>query len=266
MSGKVLVVDDAAFMRQLVRNILISNGFEVCGEASNGKEAIEKYFELFPDLVLSDIVMPKMNGLDALKEIIKKDSSAKIIMLSALDEQETVINALHLGAKDFLVKPINKKHFLRTVRRVLSTKIKKSEKQILLQIYLEIFDDLDNYIEKVLSNEIMSQISSILQSLETKYPDSFYYDENINQIVLKPENTLSFEELNEILIQLVGTAKLKVEQYIPYAKNVFTETFRFVYLRNKSTILDMQNKIKYPKWLEKEINFVDTVMNYLFKS
>lgn len=102
---RILIVDDAAFMRMLLKDILLKNGYEVCGEAANGKDAIEKYKELKPDLVTMDITMPEMNGIQALKEIRKIEPQAKILMCSAMGQQAMVIEAIQSGAKDFIVKP-----------------------------------------------------------------------------------------------------------------------------------------------------------------
>ncbi|EAX48538.1 response regulator receiver protein [Thermosinus carboxydivorans Nor1] len=105
MGAKVLIVDDAAFMRMVLKNILTNNGFEVAGEAENGKEAVIKYTELKPDLVTMDITMPEMDGITAVKEIKKLDPQAKIIMCSAMGQQAMVIEAIKAGASDFIVKP-----------------------------------------------------------------------------------------------------------------------------------------------------------------
>lgn len=105
MGKTILVVDDAAFMRMMIKEILTKNGYEIVGEANDGNEAIEKYKELKPDLVTMDITMPELDGIEALK-IIKKDfPEAKIIMCSAMGQQSMVIDAIQAGAKDFIVKP-----------------------------------------------------------------------------------------------------------------------------------------------------------------
>ena len=102
---RVLIVDDASFMRISLRKILESNGFEVVGEAVNGLEAVNKYMILKPDIVTMDITMPEMNGVEALTQIKKQDPSAKVIMISALGQQSWVKKAIMLGAKGFVVKP-----------------------------------------------------------------------------------------------------------------------------------------------------------------
>ncbi len=120
MGKKILIVDDAAFMRMMVKDILVKNGFEVVGEAENGVQAIEKYFELKPDLVTMDITMPEMDGIQALKEIKQKDPSAMIIMCSAMGQQAMVIDAISAGAKDFIVKPFQADRVVEAIEKALS--------------------------------------------------------------------------------------------------------------------------------------------------
>lgn len=103
--SRILIVDDAAFMRMMLKNIVSSSGHEVVGEAVDGEEAVEKYRELRPDLVTLDITMPKMDGLAALKAIVGEDPSAVVVMCSAMGQQSMVIDAIQSGAKDFIVKP-----------------------------------------------------------------------------------------------------------------------------------------------------------------
>ncbi len=102
---KVLVVDDAAFMRLTIKNMLSKNGFEVVGEAENGVQAIQKCAELKPDIMTLDITMPEMSGIDALKEIVKVSPSTNVVMVSALGQEGMVKEAVMLGAKGFVVKP-----------------------------------------------------------------------------------------------------------------------------------------------------------------
>lgn len=119
---RVLIVDDALFMRKILRDILVKEGIEVCGEAENGKEAIEKFRELKPDLVTMDIVMPKMeeiDGIGAVREIMKIDPQAKIIMVSAMGQHSLVVEAIQAGAKDFVTKPFQPSRVIEAIRRVL---------------------------------------------------------------------------------------------------------------------------------------------------
>ncbi|MGD0991450.1 MAG: response regulator [Gemmatimonadales bacterium] len=119
MAQKVLVCDDAIFMRTMISDILTGAGYEVVGEAETGLQAIERYRSLRPDLVTMDIVMPDMGGIDAVREIVKEDANAKILMCSAMGQQALVVEAIQAGAKDFVVKPFQPSRVLEAVQRVL---------------------------------------------------------------------------------------------------------------------------------------------------
>jgi two-component system chemotaxis response regulator CheY len=119
MSNKVLIVDDAAFMRMMIKEILTKNGYTVVGEASDGAQAVEKYKELDPDLVTMDITMPEMDGITALKEIKKIDPNARVIMCSAMGQQAMVIDAIQAGAKDFIVKPFQADRVIEAIKKTL---------------------------------------------------------------------------------------------------------------------------------------------------
>lgn len=119
MAKKVVIVDDAAFMRMMIKDILTKSGYEVVGEADNGIKAVEKYKELTPDLVLMDITMPEMNGIDAVKTIKEIDPGAKIVMCSAMGQQAMVIESIQAGARDFIVKPFQADRVLEAVRKVI---------------------------------------------------------------------------------------------------------------------------------------------------
>lgn len=114
--AKIMLVDDAAFMRMRCAKLLTENGYEV-GEAENGQEAINKYQNYKPDLVLMDITMPVMDGITATREIKQMDPGAKIVMVSALGQQTMVIEAIKAGAKDFVVKPFEPDKILTTVKK-----------------------------------------------------------------------------------------------------------------------------------------------------
>jgi two-component system chemotaxis response regulator CheY len=121
MAMRVLIVDDALFMRRMLADILKKEGFEICGEAENGKEGIDKYVELKPDVVTMDIVMPKMEEIDgvaAVREIIKRDPQAKIVIVSAMGQHALVVEAIQAGAKDFIVKPFQPSRVVEAIRRV----------------------------------------------------------------------------------------------------------------------------------------------------
>jgi two-component system chemotaxis response regulator CheY len=119
MCKRILIVDDAAFMRMMIKEILTNYGFEVVGEAHDGLMAIEKYKELRPNLVTMDITMPEMDGLTALKEIKKLDPEAKVIMCSAMGQQAMVIDAIQAGAKDFIVKPFQADRVIEVIKKSL---------------------------------------------------------------------------------------------------------------------------------------------------
>lgn len=117
--SKILIVDDAAFMRMRCSKLLRDYGFEVA-EAADGVEAIARYKEQQPDGVLLDITMPNMDGLSALKELLKIDPDARVAMLTAMGQQSMVVEALKLGARDFVVKPFDAERVVTAVRRVIS--------------------------------------------------------------------------------------------------------------------------------------------------
>jgi two-component system, chemotaxis family, chemotaxis protein CheY len=118
--ARILVVDDAAFMRKMVTDALTEGGHEVIGEAGNGTEAVERYQTLKPDLTTLDITMPEKDGLSALKDIMALDPSAKVIMCSALGQESKVLESIKLGAKDFVVKPFQADRVLDAVGKALA--------------------------------------------------------------------------------------------------------------------------------------------------
>ena len=116
----VLIADDAAFMRMMLKNVLTEAGYEVVGEAENGAVAVSKYRELNPDLTTMDITMPEMDGLTAWKEIRAGDPSARVVMCSAMGQQSMVIESIQAGAKDFIVKPFQPDRVLEAVQKALA--------------------------------------------------------------------------------------------------------------------------------------------------
>ena len=119
MAKNILICDDAAFMRMMIKDILTKNGYNVVGEAENGAKGVEKYNELKPDLVLMDITMPEMDGIAALKAIKANDPGASVIMCSAMGQQAMVIESIQSGAKDFIVKPFQADRVIESIRKVL---------------------------------------------------------------------------------------------------------------------------------------------------
>jgi len=119
MSFKVLVVDDASFMRSMIRDIFGRGPFTVIGEAENGLQAVRLYQELRPDLTTMDIVMPEMDGITALREIIREDPAAKVVMCSALGQETLIAEAIEAGASEFIVKPFHPGRVLKVAQSVL---------------------------------------------------------------------------------------------------------------------------------------------------
>ena len=119
MAKKILLVDDAAFMRKMIKDTLTKNGYTEVYEAVDGLDAVEKFTELSPDLVVMDITMPNMDGLEALKAIRAKDGSANVVMCSAMGQESMVMDAVRSGAKDFIVKPFKPDRVLKTVTSIL---------------------------------------------------------------------------------------------------------------------------------------------------
>jgi two-component system chemotaxis response regulator CheY len=118
MSKRILITDDAAFMRMILKDIVTKAGYEVVGEAANGQESVEKYKESTPDFVTMDITMPVMDGIQAIKEIKAFDPKAKIIVCSAMGQQAMVIEAIQAGAKDFIVKPFQNNRVIEAIQKL----------------------------------------------------------------------------------------------------------------------------------------------------
>ena len=127
--AKIMIVDDAIFMRQMIAKFLIAEGFEICAEASSATEAVEKYKQMKPDLVTMDIVMPMMEELDgigAVREIIKIDPQAKVLICSVMGQQSLVVEAIRAGAKDFVTKPVQPARLIEAVKNALNISDKKA--------------------------------------------------------------------------------------------------------------------------------------------
>jgi two-component system chemotaxis response regulator CheY len=116
---RVLITDDALFMRVTLKNMLTKSGYEVVGEASNGRESVEMYKSLKPDLVTMDITMPEMDGISAVREIKQFDTNAKVIMCTAMGQKNMVMEAVQAGAKDFIVKPFQPDKVLESVQKLI---------------------------------------------------------------------------------------------------------------------------------------------------
>lgn len=115
---KILVVDDAKVIRMVIKQILTRHGFQVAGEAGNGREALEKYKELRPDAVTMDIIMPEVDGIQGLKEILAFDKEAKVIMISAIDQRDSLTDAIRNGATDYVVKPFEDDRMVTSLKSI----------------------------------------------------------------------------------------------------------------------------------------------------
>lgn len=120
MGKRILVVDDANFMRMIVKDTLSPKGFEICGEATNGNEAVQRYRELKPDLVTMDITMKGKDGLAAAKEILAQDPAARIVMVTALGQEKMLMDCMTIGVKDFVVKPFEPQKIISAVEKALA--------------------------------------------------------------------------------------------------------------------------------------------------
>ena len=120
MAKRILITDDALFMRVTLKNILTQNGYEVCGEAQNGLEAVQLFKDLKPDLVTMDITMPEMDGLEALKKIREIDPNARVVMCTAMGQKNMVVDAIQSGAKDFIVKPFQPDRVVDALNKLLA--------------------------------------------------------------------------------------------------------------------------------------------------
>ncbi len=119
--ARILICDDARFMRLMLSRIISKMGHEVVGEASNGEEAVQMYHDLKPDIITLDVVMPKMDGLNALRRILAIDPEAKVLMVTAIGNQTMVLNAMRLGAREYVVKPFRIGEVVRAVNKLLTT-------------------------------------------------------------------------------------------------------------------------------------------------
>ncbi len=119
MAKKILIVDDAVFMRMMLKGILEPYGYEIVGEAEDGDKAVELFKQLKPDLVTMDIIMTNMGGIESLREIKRIDNNAKVVVISAVDQRQALLETIRLGAKDFIVKPFEEERVLSVVKKAL---------------------------------------------------------------------------------------------------------------------------------------------------
>ena len=119
MAKKLLIVDDVPVIRMMLKRILQNNGYDVVAEAGNGKEAVEKYMELKPDLVTMDMTMPDKDGIETLEEILHFDQNAKVMIVSAIDQQESLLRAIKSGAVDYIIKPFDVERVVAAVKKAI---------------------------------------------------------------------------------------------------------------------------------------------------
>ncbi len=119
MGKRILVADDAPIIRLMIKDIVEFNGYEVVGEANNGAEAVQMYGELKPDLVTMDIIMPELDGIGALEQILKEYPDAKVVMVTAIDQRDSLMKAIRLGATDYIVKPFENERVISAVKKAL---------------------------------------------------------------------------------------------------------------------------------------------------
>lgn len=130
MRKSVLIVDDVAFVRKTLASILTEAGFEVIGEAANGSDAVEQYTKLRPDVVTMDIVMPRMSGIEATRKIMKTNPEARVVMISAMGQETLVMESVHAGARDYILKPFSAKEVIKTLEHCLGLGTEQKEQKI----------------------------------------------------------------------------------------------------------------------------------------
>lgn len=119
MAGRILIVDDAPIIRLMLKDILVANGYEVVGEGGDGNEGVQKYKDLKPDLVTMDITMPEKDGIQALEEILAIDENARVIVITAIDQRESLMDAIRSGATDYIIKPFETDRVLSAIKKAL---------------------------------------------------------------------------------------------------------------------------------------------------
>ncbi|MCF2140068.1 MAG: response regulator [Candidatus Lokiarchaeota archaeon] len=262
---KILIIEDTLYIKQSLQKLLNEAGFKEIFESDNEKEALELCKNKKIDLIIYDICIQNVDWFQFLRNLIELKPQIKILVLSRLENRENIIKALYTGATDYIMSPLNENQLLHKIQRILSLKMNPTEKEFLLSFIIQIIEDIEIYIDSSIQTDISNQILNILRTLENDYPKTLYFNEDKNQIQLIDDQNLTFDLLNNILIKILEKSKEKVENYLPYATNIFIEAFRFTYLKNKNHIKKMKNKIKFPSWLSKEVEFIDGLLDFLFE-
>lgn len=261
MKGTVLVVDDARLMRAMLKDILVKEEYEVIGEADNGREAVEKYRELRPDLVTMDIVMPEMDGITAVKEILKIDRKAKVIVVSAVDQQILIIRAIKAGAKDYILKPLNPVEISRVMQLALEDE--EGPAVEMTGIYLSAIDNITKYVSGPLSEVINLQIKDAIENFAKIYSE--YFDVDVSRIIIEPKEDVKLEHIREPLNFLINDIKSRFEEIMGEAgTGIIREAMTFVYIRKKESIERLG--VTLPEWLRGELSLIDYIIGQVKES
>ncbi|WP_457559570.1 response regulator [Candidatus Harpocratesius sp.] len=262
---KILIIEDTLYIKQSLRKLLNEAGFKEIFESDNEKETLDICRNENINLIIFDICIQNVDWLQLLRYFIEFKPQIKILVLSRLENRENIIKALYTGAIDYIISPLNEKQFLRKIQRILSLKDNPTEKEFLLSFIIQIIEDIEIYIDSSIQTNIQNQIVNIFRTLENDYPKTFHFGEDKKQIQLIHEENLTIDLLNNILIKILEKCKEKVENYLPYAINIFIEAFRFTYLKNRRHIKKLKYIIKYPSWLSKEVKYIDELLDFLFE-
>jgi DNA-binding NarL/FixJ family response regulator len=190
MGHKVLIVDDTLFMRKMLADCLTQNGYEVAGEASNGKEAIQRYEKLRPDVVMMDINMPEMSGIEAIKEILKLDNNAVILVCTAVNQQDLILEAMEVGAKGYVMKPFKPNRVLEIIQKYAIPNVSPNDDENIAPVGAALEGDSElvvaeesNYEEKGSTSSVELLIEAVSEnglSVEEEHKESLQMDESFS--------------------------------------------------------------------------------------
>ncbi|MHA1521398.1 MAG: response regulator [Promethearchaeota archaeon] len=277
---KILIVSRNKYLLQQTRSLLRNAKFMNIVGSSSGTEGIKLYKENNIGLILCDVKLTGMKALTFQQNILAYDDEAKVIMIYHQErnknknkknknkenarekEEESILQILQSGVID-IIYPVHQTNFICVVRRVLERDRINTDGKFLLEIFSQIIEDIDKYLDHSVSIEIQSQIGFILRSVEIDYPKVLFYNEKRNRIQIREGRTVSFSKLNEILIIILDKITAKIQNYLPHAKNIIIEAFRMVYYRNLGRIESIENAIIYPDWLKNEVNWVNQILCFI---